>query len=170
MSRFQLQRPPQCTVELTFLNSCVLGTAALPTYFLYNQTANSAFRDVVHRIHQGVLYCQNAIMFHGTRVPVPVTVCMCIKSCTVLPAAVFTKLTNSQRRRVHISRNELHSNRTGRKSTDNPLYSEAASVPVPCDQALQSNHHLLYNCFSFSLNVALQTASDPTNHVCQPNL
>jgi hypothetical protein len=33
---------------------------------LSNKTANSAFRGTEHRLHLGVLYCQNGTRFHGT--------------------------------------------------------------------------------------------------------
>ena len=38
--------------------------------FKDDQTANCALRDEVHKIYQGVLYCQNVIWFHGTGVHV----------------------------------------------------------------------------------------------------
>jgi len=59
-----------------------------------NGIANAALRDET----QGVLYCQNVTLFHGTCVPV--IVFMSIKKSTALSAATFTKLTNPPKQRV----------------------------------------------------------------------
>jgi hypothetical protein len=61
---------------------------------------NGVLYDVVYRLYQGVLYVQNAIKFHGTRVNV------------ISLTPIFTNPRNAQYLYVHILYTELYSKQT----------------------------------------------------------
>lgn len=72
------------------------------TYSLlyHDNIKNGAFRDAVHRHHQGVLYVQNIALFRDRRLNV--ITFTAIKKRTALPVPVCWELGNAQQRCVQI--------------------------------------------------------------------
>jgi hypothetical protein len=80
-----------------YLSVCPSGRVFVETKQILqvNNTANDVLRDAVHRLYQGVLYCQNGLQFHGAHLHV--ISCRALRQYATFPVPILTKLRSAWR-------------------------------------------------------------------------